>query len=230
MRWTPILLLASCFIVVPPEPDRECVDIEADYAAELEAVQTCTEAAECGQVLTGTSCGCTRNLVARDDADTTAFYALMDEAVAEECAIGGTSVCDCPAAVGFDCVDHRCVWNYVDDDPYLPQCAAASGDALNIDAVALDGTDVVVDVSYGGGCAEHDITLCWPDQSFAESAPVQASLELYHDGHDDPCDAVLYEEVRFSLEPLIAAWREAYQAQSGTITVHLGGHSVELVF
>lgn len=229
MRWT-LALLVSCWSTTTTPPDRTCTDIEADYATELAAVQSCAAPEDCGQVLDGTSCGCTRDLVARLDADTAPLYALIDEGQAESCAIPLTSVCDCPATAGFDCVSGVCTWNYVDDDPYLAQCTAAGGDPLTITSAALDGTELVVNVTYGGGCAEHDFTLCWPDQSFAESEPVQATLELYHDDHDDECDAVLYEELRFSLDPLIAGWRAAYQAKSGTITVHIGEHTVSLVF
>jgi len=209
---------------------RTCDAIEADFWAEAQAIQSCSEASECGQVLTGTSCGCTRDWVARNDADVTAFYDLVAEGQALECELVPASVCDCPPADGFDCVEGTCAWNYVDSDPYLPVCFEADGDAFTIDLVSLDGDDLVVEVGYSGGCQEHDFELCWPDQVFMESYPVQAQLELWHDDHDDACDAWLYEELRFDLGVMEQAFTDSYGSTTGTITLHLGGFTVDHIF
>ena len=89
-----------------------CSELQAQYEAERASIQSCTEDAECGQVLTGTSCGCTRNLVARNDADTTGFYNLQGQLGAMSCDLGG-GTCDCPEADGFKCEDSVCTWNYI---------------------------------------------------------------------------------------------------------------------
>jgi hypothetical protein len=128
------------------------------------------------------------------------------------------------------CENHTCGWNYVDEYPYLPQCYAADGDALTIGEVTIDGDELVVDVAYGGGCESHDVILCWPDQTFAESNPVQAMLELFHDDHDDPCDAVIEEERRFSLVPLRQAWTDSYGSEHGSYLIHLGAETVTDTF
>lgn len=91
---------------------RTCEAILADFQAETAAIRSCTGASECGTELTGTSCGCTRNWVARTDADTTTFYALRDEGLAQGCDLGLTSTCDCPETDGYDCIDRVCTWNY----------------------------------------------------------------------------------------------------------------------
>lgn len=91
-----------------------CEDLGAQYAAEVEAIRGCTEASECGQVLEGTSCGCTRNWVARNDADLTRFDELVEagtELACEWAAWGST--CDCPEVDGYACVDNVCTWNYL---------------------------------------------------------------------------------------------------------------------
>lgn len=89
----------------------DCPTVIDDFWDEADAIRSCNTAADCGQVLTGTSCGCTRNWVARNNADTTAFYDLLAEA--GQCGLGLVSTCDCPAANGYDCVQHTCTWNYV---------------------------------------------------------------------------------------------------------------------
>jgi hypothetical protein len=88
-----------------------CADVEAEYRAQLDVIQSCQQDAECGQVLLGTSCGCTRDLVARSDADTTRFEQLRTQLQNQACDLGA-STCDCPEADGFVCTQGRCAWNY----------------------------------------------------------------------------------------------------------------------
>ncbi|MBX2804305.1 MAG: hypothetical protein KTR31_41975 [Myxococcales bacterium] len=226
-----LTLLSACIFVVPgPDPAPEtCDTLVADYEAELAAVQTCDEDADCGQVLANTSCGCTRDLVANLDADTTELNELRDAAVAQDCAVGGTSVCDCPEAAGFRCDAGACAWNYLASYEFLPVCEAANGDPMEIGSVTVEGDELVVEVSFSGGCNEHDVVLCWPDQSFMESFPVQVQLELFHEDNGDKCDAYLTEDRRLSLLPLAEAHEDAYGPGPATITINLDGQSVDYV-
>lgn len=90
-----------------------CAELEPAFEAETQAIRSCTQPSDCGQQLTGTSCGCTRDWVARSDADTTAFYDLMDQGNSMSCELGTFSTCDCPSASGFTCsTDGICVWDY----------------------------------------------------------------------------------------------------------------------
>jgi hypothetical protein len=89
-----------------------CDEVDAEVIKERQSIQSCTTAAECGQELDGTSCGCTRSAVARLDADTMRFYALLDRRGELQCeTLSGT--CDCPNADGFVCTNGMCAWNYV---------------------------------------------------------------------------------------------------------------------
>ena len=95
------------------EPVDVCGPIVEDFQAETASIRACEEDAECGQVLTGTSCGCTNNWVARTDADITDWEDIRDKAQANSCNLPGTiSTCDCPFADGFACVNNTCTWNY----------------------------------------------------------------------------------------------------------------------
>ena len=239
MRWLvgALLMCGGCDGSDDPERDsdnepvRTCDTIESEFQAETADIRSCTTDAECGQVLAGTSCGCTRNWVARNDADLTTFDALMAEAGTEQCDLGTDSVCDCPATAGFRCDDAgQCNWNYVDDYDYLPQCTTAAGDAFTVTSASLDGDELVVGVEYSGGCETHDFVLCWPDQSFQESNPVQVDVELFHEDNDDACDAIETEERRFSLAPVKQAFEDAYQSATGTVTINVGGESLTYTF
>jgi hypothetical protein len=219
-----LLVIAAGCTGAPVDPT--CADVRADVEAELVEVRSCADDLACGQVIHGTSCGCTRDLVARTDADLDRLQALLAVGADQSCDLGMTTVCDCPETAGFRCDAGTCTWNYVADWPYLPQCWADRGDSFSIEAAALDGSDLVVTVGYGGGCAPHDFTLCWPDQAFLESYPVQASLELFHDGHGDSCDAWFVEDRRFSLAPLV----DAFGAPAGTIVVRIGEFELPFTF
>ena len=94
-----------------------CDDARKAFDEELAQIQACTAASDCGQVLEGTSCGCTRNLVARLSADTERFKALAAVTIdGEQCNLLG-STCDCTETNGFACSSGRCAWNYGTKDP-----------------------------------------------------------------------------------------------------------------
>ena len=101
---------------LPPSPDisgiETCGEFLDAFNQELKHINYCTNASQCGQVLTNTSCGCTRNKVARTDADSTKFYEIISLAKAKECSLPLISICDCPAANGFACVENQCTWNF----------------------------------------------------------------------------------------------------------------------
>ena len=212
------------------EEERTCEDVSAEFTAEAEAIRSCEVAADCGIDLAGTSCGCTRNWVARADADTTTFYDLIDEAAEAECDLGLASTCDCPAADGFDCVEGVCTWDYITESDTLPACAAADGDDYDLEGARVEGDTLYAELAFSGGCADHDFTLCWPDQAFMESWPVQAALEIQHEDNDDACDGWLYEERAFDLVPLQQAWRAEYGGGDGEIVVRLGALSLSYEF
>jgi hypothetical protein len=105
---------ADCGGICVPAAVDTCGPIEMDFAAETAAVRACETDDECGQVISGTSCGCTRNWVARIDADLSAFEEIRNKLEANSCELPGTiSTCDCPAADGFACEQGICTWNYI---------------------------------------------------------------------------------------------------------------------
>ncbi|MBL9106995.1 MAG: hypothetical protein JNL82_39205 [Myxococcales bacterium] len=90
----------------------DCVAWQSAFDAEVLEIRGCDMDSECGQELQGTSCGCTRNWVARKDADVSEFWALVDKAGELGCDLPFFSTCDCPATDGFACEAGICTWNY----------------------------------------------------------------------------------------------------------------------
>jgi len=121
----------------------------------------------------------------------------------------------------------------------LSDCKTDDGDSFEYGSfsdtaaagVSVDGDTLSVDVSYGGGCEEHEWVLCWPDQAFLEEVPVQASLEIWHGVDSDTrCDAYLSETLAFDLTPLKEQYQDGYQTETGTISISVGGESVDYTF
>jgi hypothetical protein len=91
-------------------------------------------------------------------------------------------------------------------------------DALQFNQVRIVGDTLEAEVSFGGGCAEHDFALVFANV-FLESLPVQMHGLLSHDAKGDPCRAMLSRTLRFDLTPLKEKYRAAYGHASGTITL-----------
>ena len=112
----------------------------------------------------------------------------------------------------------------------LSDCRADEGDGLEFEEGGyIEGDKLFLTVGYGGGCEEHVFTLCWPSQTFMESAPVQVGLEVLHNANNDMCDAYFFDPIEFDLTPLREAYVDSYGG-GGTILVNVGGESLEYTF
>jgi|GEM_PF-1726199 len=100
-----------------PDAGPACDALVNEMKAALSSAQKCMSAADCGQPIPDSSCGCTRDLVARKDANLRPYLDVRSKVYALGCASEGGSTCDCPNADGFACIDNVCGWNYVDVEP-----------------------------------------------------------------------------------------------------------------
>jgi hypothetical protein len=94
------------------DEDDACRKLEAALASEKQHLQACQSDTDCGASEGKGTCGCTRALPIRADADPTKYRALIDRAIACDLPVGGGS-CDCPPAKGFRCDNNVCAWNYL---------------------------------------------------------------------------------------------------------------------
>jgi hypothetical protein len=134
----------------------------------------------------------------------------------------GCNTCTCTDDGGWACTDMAC-------PAQVNICEAADPDYATIVAASISGDDLLVSLSYSGGCEEQSFHPCW-DGSFAESNPVQTWLALSHSGAFDPCDSIVNEDLSFSLLPMRQAYEDGYQTTSGTIIVHLDGWGGSLTY
>jgi hypothetical protein len=89
--------------------------------------------------------------------------------------------------------------------------SAMCRDELKISGGAIDGIVLKVEVSYGGGCGDHEfILLGRPD--FKESFPVQIDLYVHHRNIDDYCDAIVSDTLCFDLRRIVELYEGIYQS------------------
>lgn len=85
-------------------------------------------------------------------------------------------------------------------------------DRFEIVKAGFEGDQLVVQVRYSGGCQRHDFRVLW-NGAIRKSDPPQADFLLTHDGHGDPCEALLTETLRIDmldLPPLVLTLRDGF--------------------
>ncbi|MFX0091218.1 MAG: hypothetical protein ACFFBD_05595 [Candidatus Hodarchaeota archaeon] len=105
----------------------------------------------------------------------------------------------------------------------------APRDPYNIKNIKLNFDTLILNITYGGGCREHDFSLI-TTAVFMESNPVQVNVLLSHNANNDSCLALFTRTMAFNLSPLKEAWQEGYQKTSGTIIIHLEGLEEPIIY
>lgn len=208
-----------------------CDFVRQQTQDELTHIQACNTDADCGQVLHGTSCGCTRDLVARLDANADAFHAWNEMTIDGEPCNAFASTCDCPNADGFVCAKGRCAWNYVNIEP-PPLCSSAALGSMCIVGTAIDSGDVLV--------AGAPLTLMFrPSGCYSSSCTkvLTSSCDVKPDGNDfyvaaDLCLAQVSDPNVGCTDDCggggLLTCNSGYLLTEGTHTVHYAGGDVPL--
>ena len=97
----------------------------------------------------------------------------------------------------------------------------APRDPITINNIQLRNNILMFNVSYGGGCEEHDFLLI--STSFMESYPVQVNIILSHEDNDDPCDMWVTETLLFNILSLKISYQRLYNEKNGTIIMKIDG-------
>ncbi|MDX1628106.1 MAG: hypothetical protein R3345_05370 [Fulvivirga sp.] len=83
-------------------------------------------------------------------------------------------------------------------------CCAQLSDPIEVnDPYELKGVEVVdhfleIEVSYAGGCKEHEFAIEWPDV-ITMVYPPDFGVTLYHDSNGDTCEALITDTLRFDI-------------------------------
>ena len=141
----------------------------------------------------------------------------------------GCNTCTCTEG-GWACTELACLPdnNAPDDIADITVCPDDIDmmDGYDLNEVRIVGDVLEADVSFSGGCEEHDFTLCYRP-AFLESFPVQAQVVLRHDANNDPCEAYPSETRKFNLDSLKKAYISGYQPMGeATVILRFEGHPV----
>jgi hypothetical protein len=72
-------------------------------------------------------------------------------------------------------------------------------DPFTLNEARVEGDDLIVTVTYGGGCKDHVFQMHTKGQ-FMKSMPPQLSLYIEHENNDDNCRALKTETLVFDLK------------------------------
>ncbi|QSQ13950.1 hypothetical protein [Myxococcus landrumensis] len=97
-------------------------------------------------------------------------------------------------------------------------------DPISIESGRVEGSTLVLNVSHGGGCAEHSYALAWDGtfQTNAAAEPV-ANLVVIHNANGDRCKAIKFAEPRFDLSSLTRALADKSGKGSGSVELVVQG-------
>jgi len=111
-----------------------------------------------------------------------------------------------------------------DPDPSIGPCDGQEpGDPIAVESAWIEGSSLVLELSHAGGCAEHDYGICWSEGAL-QSEPTTAELQVTHDARGDSCEAIVLQEQRFDLGPLLEQHRlEKGNEESEILLVLPGG-------
>ncbi|MEJ1937050.1 hypothetical protein WDZ92_43210, partial [Nostoc sp. NIES-2111] len=93
-------------------------------------------------------------------------------------------------------VSKRAIQNIVITTGSIPK-----GDNFSLSNSRIIGKQLQIDVSYSGGCRQHDFNLYW-NGAYQESFPPQVRMKLVHDAKKDTCERLITETLVFDIQSL----------------------------
>lgn len=94
-------------------------------------------------------------------------------------------------------------------------------DPFEINNVSISSSNLVFQVTYGGGCGVADFSLL-VGNAFMESLPVQTQVILTLKDNDS-CERAVTREVCFDLTELAELYTSSYQTSHGSILIRVSG-------
>ena len=94
--------------------------------------------------------------------------------------------------------------------------SSAIMDSYTVNNAEFDSDTLNIEVTYGGGCKEHQFLLiAW--NYFLESYPFRAGLLLSHNSDNDACKALITSKLSFDMTPLKQEYSKLYGGENGSI-------------
>lgn len=97
-------------------------------------------------------------------------------------------------------------------------------DPLTIESATIKGNILTIEVTYGGGCQEHEFQLIGSEM-IAKSMPPIRSMKLIHNAKEDNCRAIVPQTLKFDIRKL------AYKQEAGSeIYLNLDEYKERLMY
>lgn len=93
-------------------------------------------------------------------------------------------------------------------------------DRYNLNDLKIIEDSIILNVSFSGGCREHEFKLIAKDY-FGDSKSPKAKLLLSHNSNFDPCERYITDERSFNLLPLKYEFIKMLGTEHGTIRLLL---------
>jgi hypothetical protein len=115
----------------------------------------------------------------------------------------------------------------IDDAPILimadsEEMRSSCNDKARIRSISVQQSILIMDVSFGGGCEEHEFSL-YSLPAFRRERRIQADLYLSHDGKGDLCKALVHKRLIFNLLPLLEVCNQQFGRGQVSLRVHEPG-------
>jgi hypothetical protein len=94
-------------------------------------------------------------------------------------------------------------------------------DVLTINSASIEKDELVMSVSYSGGCRDHIIDL-YSYTGIMKSNPPQMNLVLSHNANGDMCEAYITKNIRFDLSK-IKEYLGGLVGVTGTVILNING-------
>ena len=101
---------------------------------------------------------------------------------------------------------------------------SSSSNDFSIRNVKRENSKLTIEVSYAGGCQEHDFEVIW-DGVVNLSSPRIVNLMLKHNGNNDACEALVTNKVEIDIKSFFNNLIE----DNNTIFVVSNGSSIQVV-
>lgn len=79
--------------------------------------------------------------------------------------------------------------------------APKTNDQFTVDNAVVDGDNLIMYVSYGGGCKDHEFKA-YASDVYMKSMPPKLGLNIEHNANEDLCKAIVKDTITFDISTI----------------------------
>lgn len=94
-------------------------------------------------------------------------------------------------------------------------------DNFEVENASLEGDILSIDISYSGGCEDHEFDLYF-NGAYMKSLPPKANLFLKHNANGDACRSMIKQTLRFNIKKVKASY--------DSVILYLNNYTEQIVY